>query len=370
MLTTVFLGAAALYLLLMAVLTLGVMLARTPPPSAPPPLRVSIIIPARNEERNIGRCLESLAALRYPPDLLEAVIVNDGSTDATARIVAEHARRIPWLRMITLSGAETALHGKVRALARGIEASHGDILMFTDADCTVPPGWVAATAARFADPSIGLVAGFTILRGTALRDRVQALDWVFLFSLAAGSLRLGFPVTAVGNNFSVRRDAYNSTGGYASIPFSVTEDLALFRALVAAGRHRALFPLDPETLVSSEPCPTAAALFRQKHRWYLGGRGMDGLSQVIVGLASLFHTALLFSPLLFPPEVWVPVLLVRCGAEALVLWPALRIFRRTDLVRALPFFFVYLTGTVAFFPPLVLFRRRVSWKGRTVGGPR
>jgi cellulose synthase/poly-beta-1,6-N-acetylglucosamine synthase-like glycosyltransferase len=101
---------------------------------------VSIIIPARNEEHRILRCLESLKALDYPSDRLEIIIVNDRSTDRTAHVVASHIGDIPSLRLLTVTEPGSGnLRGKAGALDVGIRHAHGDIILLTDADCAVHP---------------------------------------------------------------------------------------------------------------------------------------------------------------------------------------------------------------------------------------
>jgi len=125
--------------------------------------RVSIIIAARNEENVLPSCLEALGRLTYPRSLLDVVVVDDGSTDRTAAILRESAGHHSFLRYISAPQGGP-LRGKVNALAHGIDASHGEILLFTDADCLVPPGWVEETVRFYAEEGVGLVAGFTVSR--------------------------------------------------------------------------------------------------------------------------------------------------------------------------------------------------------------
>ena len=101
---------------------------------------VSVIVAARNEEHNIGRCLESMARLTWPRELLEVIIVNDRSDDATPAIVQDYAARFPFITLLHATPGTGHLAGKTNAVTQGIDASRGSILMMTDADCSVPPG--------------------------------------------------------------------------------------------------------------------------------------------------------------------------------------------------------------------------------------
>jgi cellulose synthase/poly-beta-1,6-N-acetylglucosamine synthase-like glycosyltransferase len=194
---------------------------------------------------------------------------------------------------------------------------------------------------------------------------MQALDWFVLFSAAAATTRLGYPTTAVGTNLSVRRQAYDSTGGYRKIPFSVTEDYALFHAVATGGRYKARFPLDRRTLVESEPCTSWKVLHRQKKRWFAGGRGMDMKSIAVFAVPYLVNLALL-AALVFSsaPFAWW-CLAAKVLIDLLMCLPALFTYNRTNLVRVYPLYWFYYFGYVLLYPPLVILSSKVMWKERS-----
>jgi len=167
---------------------------------------VSIIVAARNEECYIQSCIESLSKIDYPSAKLEIIIVNDGSTDRTAGIVESYTAANASIKLVTASKGVGNLRGKANALSQGIHVSTGEILMFTDADCTMPNTWVKETVKYFKD-NVGIVGGFTLLNISNIFDGMQALDWVFLFELAAATAGLKRPLTVIGNNLSVRKSA-------------------------------------------------------------------------------------------------------------------------------------------------------------------
>ena len=117
--------------------------------------RVSVVIPALNEERTVAgvvrTCLESRAAR----DGGEVLVIDSDSTDATAsEAAAAGARVVNWRDV----GPGKTVPGKGEALWRGVRAASGDVVVFVDADVTsLRPGWVDALAAPFADPAIHLV---------------------------------------------------------------------------------------------------------------------------------------------------------------------------------------------------------------------
>ncbi len=360
MIATILLLLAAAYAILLFRCAASLSAPFIPPPEQrlPP---VSIIIAARNEEDALPRCLSSIAGLVYPPGLLEVIVVDDGSTDATPEVIRHHARTLPFLRGLSTGPP----HGKVHALTAGIAASTGEILFFTDADCRVPSTWIRDTVRFYDRGEVGMVAGWTQLEGRGWFAQLQALDWMFLFSIAAAAVRLRYPITAVGNNLSVRRAAYESTGGYGAIPASVTEDFALVQAVAARG-WEIRFPLLSGTMVSSTPCATPRALFAQKKRWFLGGVGMRGSRRMLFLLGYAGAAMLAAGAWTGNGAAVAAALLLRAAAEAALVMPALRVAGRRTLLTLLPLAHLYGVMTTLVFPPLVLLSPRVRWKGRMV----
>ncbi len=325
---------------------------------------VSVIVAARNEEALLRYCLDSLSRLTYPKEKLEVLVVNDHSTDATGSIIEDFARRFPFIKSLDATqDVNGTLHGKANAIAQGVEHTTGEIILFTDADCVVQRGWVEETVKYYDAPSVGLVAGFTSLRSRTLFEAIQALDWFILFSVAAGATRLRFPVTAVGNNLSVRREAYNSVGGYRSIPFSVTEDYALFHAITRRG-YVARFPIDAATLVFSLPCESWKELYHQKKRWFIGGAAMDWKSLSLFALGYVFKALLVLTLVVGNMAAVLSAFALKTLLDVVLVWPALTAFRAKRLLWYVIPFEIYYTLYVLLFPLIVAFSRNVSWKER------
>jgi cellulose synthase/poly-beta-1,6-N-acetylglucosamine synthase-like glycosyltransferase len=194
---------------------------------------------------------------------------------------------------------------------------------------------------------------------------MQSLDWFLLFSVAAAGIRLGFPFTAVGNNLSVRRKAYDETGGYRKIPFSVTEDYALFEAITTKTRYSVRFPLDRQTLVTSRPCVSFKQLYNQKKRWFTGGRGMQARTLAMFAVSYIYILLLLASiPAMWATGFWLP-LFIKLVVDFALLIPSLARFRAWSLLAAFVHFEVYFTLYVLIYPPIVLSGRAVVWKDRS-----
>jgi cellulose synthase/poly-beta-1,6-N-acetylglucosamine synthase-like glycosyltransferase len=178
----------------------------------------SVIVAARNERENILNCLISLHNLEYPEGKLEIIIVDDDSTDDTYEIIADFIKDKNRFKLIKPTKQIAAKPGKANALANGIEISGGEIIMTTDADCVVSPTW-AITLASYYKGDVAFVGGFTTQNSDSLFNGMQAVDFVYLLTVAAGTINLGQPVSCIGNNMSFTRKAYDEIGGYASTRF-------------------------------------------------------------------------------------------------------------------------------------------------------
>ncbi len=202
-------------------------LVRRPVRSAPIEPSVSVIIAARNEAGVIGRRLENLAALDYPRDRLEVIIASDGSEDATAAIIAGWSDR--GVRVIDLPRV-----GKADALNAAVDASTGEILVFSDANSMFAPDAVRALVRRFADPEVGGVAGdqrYDSTSGDALAAGERGY-WDLDRMLKIAETRAGNVVSATGAIYAIRHDLFRP------VAVGVTDDF--FTSVQVVAQHRRL----------------------------------------------------------------------------------------------------------------------------------
>src|SRR5688572_12569651 len=133
--TAFFLGGMFIIYWLHAQYHLDIVVKPTAPPLEPP--LISVCIPARNEERNIRRCVEAMLSQEYP--ILEVIVLDDRSTDATPSILADIASRDPRVHPIGGSELPESWAGKPHALHQASAAARGEWLCFVDADTFVTP---------------------------------------------------------------------------------------------------------------------------------------------------------------------------------------------------------------------------------------
>src|ERR1035437_4175467 len=321
----------------------------------------TIIAAARNEEKNISNCLVSLNNLTYPKGKLEIIIVDDFSEDRTGTIIDAFIKDKSLFKKI-IPDKNSSLKGKVNAVASAIKIASGEIILLTDADCEVSVTW-AETLASFYKKEVGIVNGFTTINYGNIFSALQSIDLVFLLSAASGSINLKYPVSSIGNNMSFRKIAYSDAGGYEKFSFSVTEDFTLLHGIAGLEKYKIIYPLLKESLVVSKPCTSLKELISQKKRWGRGGFVAPTGGFVIMGIAFISNLLVLLTPLFFSP-VWLYLAVFKIIVDYLFLYPVHTVLGIKNQLKYYLFFQVYFILYTTILPLILIFSRKISWKGR------
>ncbi len=199
---------------------------------------VSVIIPARNEARNIERCVRSVLATKYAP--IEVIVVDDRSTDGTAGIVAQAAEtRVRLVRGVEPPGG---WFGKQWAIVQGYKVARGEMLLFADADTRHEPELIPRAVRGLQDERVDL---FTVLPRqemlTFWERLIQphvfvALESRFVYLPSVNRTRIYWNAIANGQFILTTRAAYEAVGTHEAVKGTVTDDLLLAQAYVRAGK--------------------------------------------------------------------------------------------------------------------------------------
>ena len=225
------------------------------PPTGPPLVRrpVTVVLPVRDEEAQVGGCLTAVLAQQGVPDL-RVVVVDDGSTDGTAGVV--RAVPDPRVRLVPAADPPPGWLGKPHACATGAaagEEADDGVLVFLDADVRLFPDAVAGAVAVLDAHGLDLVSPWPRpVTATAAERLVQPLGpWLWITTLPvrlAERSRRPSLTAANGQFLVVRRSAYARAGGHGAVRGEVIEDVALARAVKRAG-GRAV-PIDGSRLAA------------------------------------------------------------------------------------------------------------------------
>lgn len=256
--------------------------------------KVSVLVAARNEEKHLHGLLRSLAKLDYPADQLEILIADDQSEDRTAQIVAEWVGNGANGKLISISSDQRNLfqkNGKANALAILSEQASGDYYFFTDADCEVPGNWINEGINCF-DKKTGLVIGITQVKSRNLFQKMQEIDWWNTLGIVKAVTDLNLPATGLGNNMVISREAYDECGGFKKIPFSLTEDLEISKAISKHG-FKIKHQVSENFLLKTKAEKDLSSLLKQRKRWMAGVLTLSFSWKIILGLQFLYYPAIL-----------------------------------------------------------------------------
>ncbi|MBN2413852.1 glycosyltransferase [candidate division KSB1 bacterium] len=328
---------------------------------------VSVIIAARNEEENLPNCLTSLIALDYPSDKLEIIVVDDHSSDSTARIISRFAETYPFIKPYPLEAGQNSTPGKAGALNYGIRKSKGEFIFVTDADCRVPSTWVKSLLSLFSD-SVGVVGGVTLLDkrhdSSPLFGKIQSCDWLFLLSVAASANNYGLPLSWFGNNMAFRRKTYNDVGGFEKISNNLVEDIALLLEIHKSSQWGIKFSFSPHSLLHSIPAPNLKEYYNQRKRWASGIRIVHSFGILLLTVSVLAHILTVLVLLWSHSITALAGIILLSVTDFAVLNRASRLLGRTDLLRYVFIFEIYYFIYTILLPIFLLFDKKTSWKDR------
>jgi len=223
--------------------------------------KVSLIVPAYNEEASIADCISSLKRMDYPKNLYEVIIVNDGSKDKTAEIAKKYASDN--IVLIDNSGNK----GKARSLNHGISLAKGDYIACMDADTIVPKNILRKTLPYFKDKDIGSVTVSVKVRfADNFLQKIVRLEYILGLSLFLKIFSLFNCVHVTPGPFSVYRKSMLDDIGCFD-PKNITEDLEIAYRIHKSG-HKIANCMS--TAVHTITPHDLKGLYRQRRRWYSG----------------------------------------------------------------------------------------------------
>jgi glycosyltransferase involved in cell wall biosynthesis len=211
--------------------------------------KISVIIPARNEERDIKDCVESILAQEGVD--LEIVAVNDGSTDRTGEILDQMAKRYPQVQVIHNPPLAAGWLGKVNAMRHGLLAAKGRYIVFGDADLLYQPGCFAMAVSEFERGRYDLISLFPALVIKPLWENIILPMYISGFAKFVKTDKAEDPgsphAAAAGAFMLIKREVIEAIGGLESIKGEMADDVALAK-VVKGGRYRIGYRLAPECL--------------------------------------------------------------------------------------------------------------------------
>ncbi len=365
---------------------------RQPPPKLPEPNTslpsIALLVPFRNEAKNLPNLTASLLAQDYPGPL-ELIFIDDHSSDGGADLLPPN---VALLKLEDyLKGQPTIAHKKA-ALTYAISTTKADVIITTDADCHWPADRVSRIAAEFVVGGANIVLGPVLISPTeGFCNAFQALDLAAYQFLTAATAQQGRPALANGANFAFHRELFEAVGGYAGVDHLPSgDDVLLLHKFYQPRSIGKVGPVPNTPLpnngaggagtrpvsryahrasVFTQPVDGWGALWRQRLRW-AGKAGnynnakLSFAQALAFALSAAIVLSLISLPLHLRPRIIITLWVSKALLDLLCLWPVMKHFGQGSPLRwyslaAIVYpFFLFGVGTAA------LLGFTVKWKGR------
>lgn len=304
--------------------------------------RISVIVPARNEEQNIVNCLNSLARQTYPKQLYQVIVVDDHSTDRTGVMVREFAAEghhtpveaaIPFsLEYISLReqiDPDNRTAHKKWAIETGIAAASGELIVATDADCTAHPEWLSTIAAFYEDKGAKFVAAPVRIAGgrSSFLSVFQTLDFVTLQGITGAAVFKRFHSMCNGANLAYEKKAFYEVGGFKGIDAIPSgDDMLLMHKIYLKYPQKVFFLKHRHAIVTTRPETQWSGFLHQRIRWASKADRYDD-KRIFWVLLLVYLINLLFVGLLIAAwwnSWWLWVFLLLLTVKTMVEYPFVR----------------------------------------------
>ena len=234
-----------------------------------PKTSFSIIVPFRNEEKNLPKLLKSISSLNYPKDLFEIIMVDDFSIDNSERVYIKWRMENGLIETTLLENLRLSNSPKKDAISRAVPIIKHEWIITTDADCTVNKNWLLTLDNFIQKNNPEMVVGAVVYKTkNNWFHHFQQLDLLSLQGTTIGSFGNGKPFMCNGANFAYTKKFFNELGGFGGINITASgDDVMLLQKALKSNTDKVQYLKNVETIVKTKPENDLFKLFMQRVRW-------------------------------------------------------------------------------------------------------
>lgn len=342
---------------------------------------ISIIIAARNEEKNIGECIQSIVNQTYPGNKFEIIITDDHSTDNTVSIIrAFQNENIRLINLADFTGNKSLNSYKKKSIETALKFAKGTLVVTTDADCVAPKKWIETLVNFYKEKNALFVALLVSFQNPLPEDSFfkrffkifQSIDFMTLQGITGASVHKKFLSMCNGANLAYEKKAFFDVNGFEGIDqIASGDDMLLMHKIQNQFPGKIFFLKSRDIIVETKPAETLKEFMNQRIRWasktnqYTDKKIISVLLLVyllnawvfILAIASFFFIKVFY--------LFIISLLIKIIIELIFLYSVARFFDKQKLlwwfIPAQPFHILYtlIAGWLGTFGSY-------QWKGRKV----
>jgi cellulose synthase/poly-beta-1,6-N-acetylglucosamine synthase-like glycosyltransferase len=347
------------------------------------PVFISVIIPARNEEENIGPCLRSVLDQSYPEDTFEIIVIDDHSTDQTAAIVKSFTdERIQLIRLGEIMKDKVTHAYKKQAITLAIARARGHVIVTTDADCIAGKQWLASLSNYYTAnrPDMITMPVRVRSRNTPL-GVFETLDFLSLQGMTGALVSRSNISMANGANLCYTKEIFNRVDGFTGIDHVASGDDMLLAEKIRMAGGKISYLKNENVIIETAGAKNISSFLSQRIRWASKTGGYkDKKIQSVLGLVYFLNLCLILllyksltgcaCNMIIGPDIsfssaFIYLVSAKTIAEMFFLWPVAGFFKQRYLLWFFPLaqlphiLYVVFSGFLGMFGSY-------EWKGRKV----
>ena len=328
--------------------------------------KITIIIPVRNEAKNILNLLQDINNQDYPYGNFEVIIANDGSTDDTAELVLEFQENAKYsIRLLNIF-EEKGASPKKRAIQKSIKISSGELIFSTDGDCRVPQKWLSSIQQYYKFTDAKLISSpVTFIDENNFWNTAQIIEFASLIGSGACAMYLNKPNMCNGANIAYTREVFESVGGFAGNEHLASgDDEFLMHKVAQKYPKQVMFNINPDSIVKTDSQPNFNHFYQQRKRWASKWKHYNNW-QISVLAIFIFtvNFGVIFNYFLLPTKIGFELVCLKFGAEFVFLSLIINYLGYSKKIFFIPIVQIFYPFYVIFFG-LISQGKGYQWKGR------
>lgn len=309
---------------------------------------VTIIIAARNEEKNIGRCIQSIQSQSYPREKFELIIVNDHSTDSTVEVIESFGKdAVRIINLADFTEGKIINSYKKKAIDTALQFAKGDLIITTDADCIVSEKWIETLISFYIEKKVVFIASPVVFKNfkkskgffNSFLRIFQQLDFMTLQGITGASVEKGFHNMCNGANLMYEKKVFFEVNGFEGIDeIASGDDMLLMHKIQKKYPNKIGFLKSKDAIVATSPEDTLSKFFNQRIRWASkAGNYTDKKITSVLLFVYFFNAWLLIlgiSAFFFAQAFYLLVILIciKIVVELFFLFPVAQFFNQQKLL--------------------------------------